>query len=165
MAAREQTILLVEDEPDVLQSIVDVLQASIPRARVLHAASAEDGLRYLHSGQGSGGIDVVVSDYRLPGMNGLSFLAEARRRQPQAPRLLITAYAELEVAEAAVAAAHVEAVVMKPLDVEAFVAHIQAALRKGAMGVEKATGVAAAPGSPSASRPPTPMAGRYVRDV
>jgi response regulator RpfG family c-di-GMP phosphodiesterase len=45
---------------------------------------------------------VVVSDMRMPGMNGATFLAEARRRWPDTVRMLLTGYSEMDAALAAV---------------------------------------------------------------
>ncbi|MFO1532107.1 MAG: response regulator [Thermoplasmatota archaeon] len=118
------TILLVDDEDDVRDSILDLLQSVLPRARILSAATAEEGLRILERE----GADVVVSDYRLPGMDGLRFLAQASRLLPGVPRILITAYTEIEVDDSELAAARPEAVLTKPLEAADLVARVRSAL-------------------------------------
>ena len=52
------------------------------------AESAEEGLKALRASQ----YDLVISDFRLPGMNGLEFLALAASANPRAVKVLITAY-------------------------------------------------------------------------
>lgn len=120
------TILVVDDEPDILESILDVLQSSLHRAHVITAGTAEEGLRILD--RTSNDVHLVISDYRLPGMDGIAFLREARRRVPHAPRFLITAYTEVEVPEADLDDAGIEGVVTKPLDADQFLAWMEAAL-------------------------------------
>jgi len=52
------------------------------------AETAEDGLEAIGEEQ----FDIIISDYRLPGMNGLDFIKQAAVLQPDAIRFLITAY-------------------------------------------------------------------------
>jgi response regulator RpfG family c-di-GMP phosphodiesterase len=47
-------------------------------------------------------MDLIISDMRMPGMDGAAFLAEARKRQPDAVRLLLTGYADMESTIAAI---------------------------------------------------------------
>jgi response regulator RpfG family c-di-GMP phosphodiesterase len=47
-------------------------------------------------------VDLIISDMRMPGMDGAAFLAEARKRQPDAVRLLLTGYADMESTIAAI---------------------------------------------------------------
>jgi len=61
-------------------------------------ASAEDALRAMRSGEP---VDVVVSDVRMPGMDGYELLRQVRADWPGLPFLLVTAYAEVEEAVAA----------------------------------------------------------------
>ncbi|MFO1534131.1 MAG: response regulator [Thermoplasmatota archaeon] len=64
------------------------LQDEFPGAQVLTAENGEAGLRVLDKEQ----VDVVVSDYRMPGMNGIEFLA--RTPLPEARRILLTALSD-----------------------------------------------------------------------
>ena len=77
--------LLVDDDP----FIRDAMQLAF-RFTGFHlrtAATAEDGLKALFEEQ----FDVIISDYRLPGINGITFLKQAVLSQPAAVKLLISA--------------------------------------------------------------------------
>lgn len=77
--------LLVDDDP----FIRDAMQLAF-RYKKLHlrtAATAEDGLKALFEEP----FDVIISDYQLPGINGVTFLKQAVLSQPRAVKLLISA--------------------------------------------------------------------------
>ena len=77
--------LLVDDDP----FIRDAMQLAF-RQKKYHlrtASSAEDGLKALFEEQ----YDVIISDYQLPGINGITFLKQAVLSQPTAIKLLISA--------------------------------------------------------------------------
>jgi two-component system, response regulator FlrC len=139
-------ILVVEDDDDVRESLVDVLAASMPDAVVTAVGSAEDGLEAIRGTA----FTAAISDYKLPGLDGLGFLRLARERVPATARILITAFPALEVELHEVDEARLDAVLTKPLDLADFVAHVRAAVRR-----------ASSPG-PSV-RETGPHPGRHVR--
>jgi DNA-binding NtrC family response regulator len=61
-------------------------------------------------------VDLIVSDFKMPGMNGLQFLEKARVLAPQVPRIMMTAFPDLEIAIAAINEARIETFFTKPLD-------------------------------------------------
>jgi CheY-like chemotaxis protein len=88
--AGEQTILVVEDDPDVRESIVDALESQ--GYRVLAAAH---GLEAIHLLRGEDRRpDVILLDMLMPVMNGWTFRAEQRKAPGTAaiPVIVITAY-------------------------------------------------------------------------
>lgn len=119
-------ILLVEDEPDIRDSMKDLLEASLPGVHVTTAESAAEGLRLLPDLAPH----LVVSDYRMPGEDGLHFLAAARRQAPHTPRVLMTAYPDLTVALRGINEAHVHTFLAKPLDVTSTLQRIADILEK-----------------------------------
>ncbi|MGH8517409.1 MAG: GGDEF/EAL domain-containing response regulator, partial [Panacagrimonas sp.] len=89
-------VLCVDDEPQVLEGLALQLRR---RFEVLKATSGATALAML---QTSGEVAVIISDMRMPGMNGAAFLREACRIAPRASRILLTGQADLESAAAAV---------------------------------------------------------------
>ena len=57
-------------------------------------AQAGDGLEALAQLDGGAAVDLLISDFAMPGMNGLTLIQEARRRRPDLPALLLTGYAD-----------------------------------------------------------------------
>ena len=77
------TVLIVEDEPTIRQMVCDILKAS----HTCHAVrTAEEGLELL----AASAFDVVISDVKLPGMDGVQFLRAARATEPALPVILIS---------------------------------------------------------------------------
>jgi response regulator RpfG family c-di-GMP phosphodiesterase len=115
-------ILFVDDEPNVLAGLERQLRR---RYAVTTATSGEAGLAALDA---HGPFAVVVSDMRMPGMNGAQFLAEARRRHPDSVRLLLTGYAEVQAAIDAVNQGGLFRFLTKPCDTDTLTAALDAAL-------------------------------------
>jgi len=89
-------VLFVDDEQPVLDAIAANLRRTVD---VLTATSGAQGLEMLKADPR---IQVVVSDMRMPAMNGATFLTQAREVAPLAVRLLLTGQADLESAITAV---------------------------------------------------------------
>jgi response regulator RpfG family c-di-GMP phosphodiesterase len=85
------TILLVDDEEMVLTSIRSFLAIETDY-KVLTFTSPAKALQELDHQS----IDLVISDYLMPEMDGISFLAKVKQKFPQAPRILLTGYADKE---------------------------------------------------------------------
>jgi serine phosphatase RsbU (regulator of sigma subunit) len=85
------TVMIVDDEELVTQSLGSFLELETDY-RVVCFQSAREALKQLHLGP----IDLVISDFLMPEMDGLKFLAEVKRLYPDVPRLLLTGYADKE---------------------------------------------------------------------
>ena len=83
-------VLLVDDDPLVLGSTAAMLEDL--GHRVLIAGSGEQALEMLRSGTA---VDLVISDYGMPGMNGQQLAEAVRRLRPGLPVLIATGYGEL----------------------------------------------------------------------
>ncbi len=109
---RIRHILLVDDEPDILDSLKELLEAAIPNVEVLTAPSGEDALEILAKSN----IKILVSDFKMPGMNGMELLRTARDKAPNVPRVLMTAFPDLQIAIQAINDAAIQNFFTKPLD-------------------------------------------------
>lgn len=89
-------ILVVDDEPQIR----DILAAALARDgyRVTTRSSAVDALADLRDGEG---IELLVTDLKMPEMSGLDLIAEAKRIAPTVGSILITAFASTETAVSA----------------------------------------------------------------
>ena len=92
----EPVIFLVDDDDGSRDAMTRTLERV---GYSLHAfASAEEALEKLRDGEQ---VDAIVSDVRMPGMDGYEFLREVRAEYPNLPFLLVTAYADVKDAVAA----------------------------------------------------------------
>jgi CheY-like chemotaxis protein len=89
-APRRMTVLVVDDDELIATSTAGMLEDL--GHGVLEAASGTDALDILRRGEV---VDFVVTDYSMPGMNGLQFAEVARRMRPDLPILLVSGYADL----------------------------------------------------------------------
>jgi PAS domain S-box-containing protein len=84
-----ETVLVVEDDPNVRLLVLDVL-----RELGYRTIEAPDGLAALPILESARGIDLLISDVGLPGMNGRQVAEIGRRHRPRLPVLFMTGYAE-----------------------------------------------------------------------
>lgn len=104
-----QKILVVDDDPVVGKSFNRVLTNK--GYVVIHAQNAQEALTKMQD------VDLVYTDIRMPGMNGLEFAEEMKARRPWTPVVIITGYGTL-ANEARAKAAGVTAFLHKPLTPE-----------------------------------------------
>ncbi len=86
-------ILLVDDEEMVITSIRAYLSLETDYEILAHT-QPEEALRRLDDGP----IDVIVTDYLMPRVTGLQLLAEAKKKQPEAARVLLTGHSDKQSA-------------------------------------------------------------------
>ncbi|MEN3974375.1 PAS domain-containing protein [Emcibacter sp. SYSU 3D8] len=91
-AGRSATILVVDDDPLIARSTAEML-ADLGHI-VVEANSGREALDILESGLG---VDLIVTDHAMPGMNGIELAAAVHRSRPGMPVLLATGYVELPV--------------------------------------------------------------------
>ncbi len=111
-------ILVVDDDPDVLRAIARDLRRRYGQDyRVLRAASGQEALAALNELQERGDpVALLLSDQRMPQMDGVGFLSEAMMRFPNSKRALLTAYADTEAAISAINRSQVDYYLLKPWD-------------------------------------------------
>jgi DNA-binding response OmpR family regulator len=87
-----KTILLVDDEVHMLDLVGELLHTF--GYKVIPQPDAESALSVIRQGTG---IDLVITDYRMPGMNGVEFLKIVRTTLPSVPIIMLTAYSSVEI--------------------------------------------------------------------
>lgn len=113
-APKPWKILIVDDEEPIQRTLRAMLARAFPDAHIAAASSGPDGLTEL----GRTEFDLIISDFRMPNMDGVSFLTEARQLQPSSMRILLTGFADVEVAVRAVNEGHIHAFHTKPAKTE-----------------------------------------------
>ncbi|MCL4491841.1 MAG: sigma-54 dependent transcriptional regulator [Nitrospirae bacterium] len=91
-------ILLIDDEKNILKVISALLLEE--GHEVVAFLNAEDALKFL-AAEGEG-VDVIISDQRLPGIGGLEFLRRIREKEMKTPFMIITAYGSIDDAVSAI---------------------------------------------------------------
>ncbi len=103
-----EKILCVDDEPNVLEGY----QRNLRKQFCIEVASGgEQGLTMIAS---QGPYAVVVSDLRMPGMDGIQFLTQVKERSPDTVRLMLTGQADMNAAVAAVNEGNIFRFLTKP---------------------------------------------------
>ncbi len=103
------TVLVVDDEPRVLDALEAVLATEF---RVLRAEGGEQALGLL-PGEDTA---VILTDYRMPGMSGVEFLRRSQEIAPEAVRIVLTAYTDVDSLMDAINTGHIYHFVPKPWD-------------------------------------------------
>jgi DNA-binding NtrC family response regulator len=111
MGSDKETVVIVDDEEMVLTSLSTFLTLETDY-QVMTFTSAGDALKFIDSND----VDLVVSDFLMPEMDGISFLAEVRRLRPQVPRIILTGYADKENAIKAINEVGLFQYIEKPWD-------------------------------------------------
>jgi response regulator RpfG family c-di-GMP phosphodiesterase len=129
-AANPLTLLFVDDESSILSSLKRLFR---PHGyKVLTAGGGAEGLAVLEKEN----IDLVVSDMRMPEMDGAHFLEQVRNRWPQVVRILLTGYADVSSTIAAINRGEIYRYVAKPWDDNEIVLTIRDALERKRLEVE-----------------------------
>lgn len=102
------TLLLVDDEVNVLKSLMRLLHAH--NYRLLMAASGTEALALMAREP----VDLVISDMRMPHMDGAELLAKIRQQWPDTMRLLLTGHADMTQTVAAINQGEIYRYIAKP---------------------------------------------------
>ena len=105
----EYRVLCVDDEEYITESISDYLEGSYSCSSFNDPRCALESLK-------QEGTDIIIADYRMPGINGLQLLKEARRLGSYSRALLLTAWADKDLLKDLLNNSLVDYVLEKPLD-------------------------------------------------
>ena len=117
-------VLIVDDDPALLQALPVALRLRMPGVTVETADSAATALTRIAAGNH----DAIVTDIKMPGMDGFALLAQIHARQPDTPILLITGHGEYDLAVRALRGGAYD-FIEKPIDRDHAVAAIHRAIR------------------------------------
>lgn len=126
-APPQTTLLLVDDEPSVLSALRRLFRTS--GYRVLLAASGKEALLMLDGEH----VDLVISDMRMPEMDGAELLERVRRCRPNTMRMLLTGYADIQSTIAAINGGEIHRYVAKPWDDQDLLLIVRDALQRKAL--------------------------------
>lgn len=115
-------ILIVDDDPALLQALPAALRLRVPGVIVDTCDSARIALARIAATD----YDAIISDIKMPGMDGLALLAEIRALRPETPTLLITGHGEHDLAVQALRGGAYD-FIQKPIDRDYFVASLNRA--------------------------------------
>lgn len=121
-------ILFVDDDPQVLDGLRDLLRRRRHGWAMSFALGSDAALREL----AAAAFDVVVSDVRMPGLDGASLLELVRDRQPQAARIVLSGQMEADAAVRTAGVAH--RFLAKPCDYDDLLAAIESRDRRALLG-------------------------------
>ncbi|MEW5975666.1 MAG: SpoIIE family protein phosphatase [Acidobacteriota bacterium] len=124
-AKHSARVFLVDDDSLILSALSTFLAVETD----YHVEAFDNPLRALDQLQRVP-VDLLISDYLMPGLNGIEFLKRAREIQPDTPRILLTGFADKENAIRGINEIGLYQYVEKPWDSEAFLLVIRNALRE-----------------------------------
>ncbi|HZX30768.1 MAG TPA: HD domain-containing phosphohydrolase [Rhodocyclaceae bacterium] len=126
------TLLCVDDEPNILSALRRLFRPV--GYQVLVAGSGAEALEILEREP----VDLIISDMRMPVMDGASLLAIVRERWPQAIRILLTGYADMTSTIAAINRGEIFRYISKPWDDPDVLLVVKSALERKELEREKA---------------------------
>ncbi len=132
--APRSTILIVDDDPMLLDTLADLIDLRMPSARVVTCGSGAEALKMATATH----FDAIISDLKMPHMDGLTLMTKIQLIQPFTPILIITGHGDQAVRVKADELGAF-AFILKPLDRDAFMVSLQRALaHRGSPGEGKA---------------------------
>ena len=118
-------ILLVDDDTALLDALPEALRLRMNGIQIDTSETAVDALERIKQTD----YDAIVSDVKMPGMDGLALLHEIRELRPSTPTLMITGHGERELAVQALRGGAYD-FVQKPIDRDYFIASLERAIQR-----------------------------------
>ncbi|SFN33670.1 Response regulator c-di-GMP phosphodiesterase, RpfG family, contains REC and HD-GYP domains [Formivibrio citricus] len=124
------TLLLVDDEASILSSLRRLFRSE--GYRILTAESGAKGLEILEQEK----VDLIISDMRMPEMDGAAFLGKVKERWPRIVRILLTGYADITSTIAAINQGEIYRYIAKPWDDTDIILNVRQALEQNRLKAE-----------------------------
>jgi two-component system nitrogen regulation response regulator GlnG len=125
----EGAVLIVDDDPVLLEALPEALRLRMAGVTVETADSAAAALDRIADRD----YDAIVTDIKMPGMDGLELLAQIRTRRPDTPTLMISGHGETSLVVDALRGGACD-FIQKPIDREYFVASLRRAIQMRELG-------------------------------
>ncbi len=122
-------LLIIDDEEEILKALRRQFRREYD---VYVAVNAQEGLRIIKEAP----IQVIITDQRMPGMTGVQFLARAKEELPDATRLLLTGYADIQAVIAAINEGNVFRYITKPWNTQELATIVREAFERHALLVQ-----------------------------
>ncbi|MBA4383999.1 MAG: hypothetical protein C0410_04630 [Anaerolinea sp.] len=122
----KEVIFLVDDEPNVLSALTRELNSF----QYNDIVTAKDGIEAIELLRVTPNVALIISDYRMPGLDGISFLLEAQEICPDATRMILSGVADLEMATNAINLGQIFRLLLKPCAPDNFIASVKAGIRQ-----------------------------------
>jgi DNA-binding NtrC family response regulator len=123
------TVLVIDDERNITSSLAQLLE--LEGYQVMEAHTGRDGLGLMDKGE----VDLVLLDVKLPDFDGLSVLDEIKKREPDLPVVMMSAYGTIEMAVRATRSGALD-FLEKPLGSDRTLVAVENALRLGRLSQE-----------------------------
>ncbi|HEY0252334.1 MAG TPA: response regulator, partial [Kofleriaceae bacterium] len=91
--SERKRIMFVDDEPAVLAALSNLLRRDRHRWDLVFANGGAEAIQQLDAGT----FDIVITDMRMPNIDGLAVLAAVKQRSPRTVRIMLSGYAEAEL--------------------------------------------------------------------
>ncbi|MBN2041907.1 MAG: response regulator [Spirochaetes bacterium] len=117
-------ILFVDDDENLLNALKRMLRKKIKEWNMAFVLSAQEALNHLENDR----CQVVVSDYKMPGMNGLDLFVKIKEKYPEIKRIILSGQSEAEIFDKAKEIAH--EYITKPCSPDELVSIIEKAAKE-----------------------------------
>jgi signal transduction histidine kinase len=117
-------VLIVDDDPALLHALPETVRARMNHVVVETSETAQGALNRIAATD----YDAIISDVKMPGMDGLALLREIRSLRPDTPTLLVTGHGEHDLAVQALRGGAYD-FIQKPIDREYFIASLNRAIQ------------------------------------
>lgn len=126
-AATSHTVMIVDDKSANLAVMAAILR---PHFRLLEASDGQEALTMLQNMEDRGEVACIISDHRMPRLTGVELFEQLQPLMPDAVRVIVTGYIDVDAVVDAINKAEVYKFIVKPFDAKEFLETVQQAVGK-----------------------------------